>query len=325
MNIGSKNLKMRFSSPEDKDLMIRAAWLYFIEKLTQREIGEILGVSRVKVTRLISKGWEENEIHVEITHSMTKCLELEKKLIQKFNLKNAVVVPLPYSLEKLKVFLGKGAAQFLDQTIKDGQILTVAWGTTLSQTAKQVKIRNLANLKVFPVSGAICPQSKGNPYEVIGILEERLGAQTHYIPAPALADSVQSKNVIISQKDIFNTLKMAKKADIILVGVGSVNFETTLVKAGLLKKEEIQHLQSLGAKAEIIAHFINENGEIVDKDYSERVIGLNLSDLKNSKCTVCVAGGREKIDAIRVVLNNHLAKIIVTDERTAKNLVLHSS
>jgi len=318
MNICSK---MRYRRQQNDDLMMRAAWLYFVEGLTQKKVGEELRIPRIKVTRLIAKARKENKVHVEISHPIVRCLEMEKQLKKIFGLEDAVVVPKPHNSEKLKLFLGKGAARLLDRILRDGQSITVAWGRTLYQVARSVKERNLPRLRVISISGRIPHPSDQNPYDVVEVLTAKLGAQPNYIPAPVFANSVQSKKVIVSQKHISDTLKLAKEADFTLVGVGSVNTDTLLVKAGILNKEDIEHLQAAGAKAEIIAHFMAQDGTVVGKGYSNKVIGLNLSDLQRAKCPICVAGGPEKTEAIRVVLNNHHVKILVTDETTAESLI----
>ncbi|WP_236858224.1 sigma factor-like helix-turn-helix DNA-binding protein [Cereibacter sphaeroides] len=40
----------------DEALMARVAWLYYNDGLTQNEVGEILNISRIKVSRLLDQG-----------------------------------------------------------------------------------------------------------------------------------------------------------------------------------------------------------------------------------------------------------------------------
>jgi DNA-binding transcriptional regulator LsrR (DeoR family) len=306
---------------QNEDLMMRAAWLYFIEELTQEEIGNLLGLSRLKVLRLISRAREENKVHIEISHPIVRCLEMEKRLKKIFNLKDVVVVPKPYNPEDLKLFLGKGAAALLDRIIRDGQSLAVGWGTTLFHTVRFIKGKTLPHLKIISISGGVSRQGKENIYEIARTLATKLEAQCYYISAPTFVDSIKSKNVVVSQKNISDTLEIARDTDFVLVGIGAVGPQASLVKTGFLKEQDIKHLQELGAEGEIIGHFVDKNGEIVDQSYSDRVIGLSLSDLKKAKCPMGIAGGSKKIKAIKAVLKNCLIKMLVTDEETAENLI----
>ncbi|MEL6209782.1 MAG: sigma factor-like helix-turn-helix DNA-binding protein, partial [Pseudomonadota bacterium] len=46
-------------SRADDDLMVRAAWMYYHDDLTHAEIARKLGLSRVKVTRLLKRAREQ--------------------------------------------------------------------------------------------------------------------------------------------------------------------------------------------------------------------------------------------------------------------------
>jgi DNA-binding transcriptional regulator LsrR (DeoR family) len=50
----------------------------------------------------------------------------------------------------------------------------------------------------------------------------------------------------------------------------------------------------------------------------ERVIGLNLQDLKKIKIVIGIAGGSRKMAAISGALKGELINVLITDERTAK-------
>ena len=43
-------------------LRIRAAWMYFIEQMTQNEIADVLGVGRVTVVRMLAEARARNEV-----------------------------------------------------------------------------------------------------------------------------------------------------------------------------------------------------------------------------------------------------------------------
>ena len=42
----------------EEELMIKIAWYYYIENLTQQEIAKILGINRIKILRLLDKAKE---------------------------------------------------------------------------------------------------------------------------------------------------------------------------------------------------------------------------------------------------------------------------
>lgn len=59
----------------DEALMARVAWLYYNDGLTQNEVGEILNISRIKVSRLLDQGRSSGLIQVRINSRQQGCLE----------------------------------------------------------------------------------------------------------------------------------------------------------------------------------------------------------------------------------------------------------
>jgi DNA-binding transcriptional regulator LsrR (DeoR family) len=54
---------------------------------------------------------------------------------------------------------------------------------------------------------------------------------------------------------------------------------------------------------------------------TKQMIGLTLDEIGEIPERICVAGGTEKVQAIRSVLRGEYATILVTDEPTARALV----
>ncbi|MBR7487233.1 transcriptional regulator LsrR, partial [Klebsiella pneumoniae] len=77
--------------------------------LTQSEISERLGLTRLKVSRLLEKGHQSGIIRVQINSRFEGCLEYENALRNHFALQNIRVLPaLPDADIGLR--LGIGAA-----------------------------------------------------------------------------------------------------------------------------------------------------------------------------------------------------------------------
>ncbi|TIP33365.1 MAG: sugar-binding transcriptional regulator, partial [Mesorhizobium sp.] len=47
-------------------LRIRAAWMYFVEQMTQNEIADVLGVGRVTIVRMLAEARARNEVKITI-------------------------------------------------------------------------------------------------------------------------------------------------------------------------------------------------------------------------------------------------------------------
>ena len=80
-------------------------------------------------------------------------------------------------------------------------------------------------------------------------------------------------------------------------------------------------LRSLGAVGDILGHFFDQHGELIPSHYEQRVMSLELDQLKRIPRVMCVAGGLDKVKPIRAALEAELFDTLVTDELVAQALI----
>ena len=115
---------------EENQLISRVAWLYFHEELTQGEIGERMGLTRLKVNRLLQAGREAGLIRVVINTAFRDCVALEGELTREFGLTRAIVVPTPErGGQHYYETIGRPAGQYASQQLKDASAWASAGGT----------------------------------------------------------------------------------------------------------------------------------------------------------------------------------------------------
>ena len=98
-------------------------------------------------------------------------------------------------------------------------------------------------------------------------------------------------------------------------------FKDKLEVAGYLREAEFEELQSLGAVGDIGLRFFNADGQFVEHEINQRIIGLDLGQIANIPRVIGVAGGTEKFDVIRAALRGKLINVLVTDEGNARRLL----
>lgn len=77
----------------EADMMVRAAWLYYVAEKTQNEIASILGVSRVKAARLIGDARTNGIVTIDIDPRLSAQSELEERIRKTFGLQFCYVTP----------------------------------------------------------------------------------------------------------------------------------------------------------------------------------------------------------------------------------------
>lgn len=304
-------------------VLVEAARLYYEHGLSQQQVAQKLGVSRPGVSRLLQAAREQGIVTITITDPTNRGTRLEARLVEKYGLKNAVVVPDDgtdyYLLQKR---LGLAAAQLLDGFLGDGIVLGVSWGTTMQAIARQVQGRTLRNMTVVQMNGGISrAEFDTHASEIAKEIGEKYRAIPFLLPLPAIVDSKDVKDAIVSDRNIARTLELARTATVAVFTIGAFGYESVLVKADYFEPEAVEGLLNQGAVGDICSRIIATDGKICSDELDQRTIGIELVELSAKPVTIAVAGGRRKLAAIRAGLAGKLFNTLITDEIVAAELL----
>lgn len=305
----------------DEQRRTRIAWLYYVEGLTQAEIAELLGISRVKVVRDLQACRQTGLVQIQINGRLAPCVALERALVQRFGLAQAVVVPTPHDPIHLPATLGVAVGAWLSERIGPGQTLGIGWGRTLHWSVRALRRREVPGLTVVSLLGGIGRGSEINMYETASRVAETLGAQCYYLAAPAYASSAALRDMLLDQAGLREVLERARRADIAVVSVGSLGPESTNRQIGLLEPEDLAGLEAEGAVGDLLCTFLDAEGRAIDHPLNRRAVGLPVEDLKRLPTRALASGGPEKVPVIRAALMGGYVNTLITDERTAEALV----
>ncbi|WP_252685406.1 sugar-binding domain-containing protein [Bacillus vallismortis] len=87
-----------------------------------------------------------------------------------------------------------------------------------------------------------------------------------------------------------------------------------------LGQEHQEYFDHTDVVGDICYNFIDENGRSSLSSWNERVIALELDQLREIPLVIGVACGLEKVQAIKAALEGKLVHVLVTDEQTAQAL-----
>jgi len=314
--------KDRSSRDIEHSSAIRAAWLHYVGGLRQAEVAKRLGVPSVKAHRLIQRAVSEGAVKVSIEGEIVECIELEQRLCQQYDLSTCEVAP---DLEEdglpLRT-LGAAGADWLRRWIENGeeQTIGISHGRTLSAAVQAMPRLSVPDQRFVSLLGGLTRSFAANPHDVMHLLAEKTGAQAYVMPVPFFANSVDDREVLLAQRGVSEVLQIAEAAPLKLVGIGSADYSAQLVLAGLIEPEEIAAISGEGGVGEMLGHFFDRDGKELDTPLTNRTIAVSLTDGREDRI-FAIAGGPDKIDAIRAVLNSGRISGLITDERTAKALL----
>lgn len=302
----------------DDSLAIRAAWLHYAAGLTQAEVAQRLGVTNVKAHRLITRANEAGAVKVTIDGDIAECVVLEAQLAAQYGLQYCEVVPdLGEDTLPLRA-LGIAGAGFLAREIENNPegILGIGHGRTLAAAVSQMPRMTAGKVRFVSLLGGLTRNYAANPHDVMHRLAEKTGAAAFVMPVPFFANSVEDREVLLSQRGVRDVFALAAQADLMIAGIGTAEPEAQLVSSQMIEPAEIQEVKSLGGVGEILGHFFNVDGVPIETSLAARTLSLGLDALKGRRI-VAIAGGTEKTCAIRSVLMSGCLSGLITDERTA--------
>ncbi|RKY03211.1 MAG: hypothetical protein DRP54_00070 [Spirochaetes bacterium] len=308
---------------EERDFLVRISWMYYIEDMSQQEIADYFGLSRVKITRLLQKARNEGIVSVQINDKLTKIIELEDKVRKKFGLKQAFITPSPKDEKDIFKFLGKGIADFLSLVLKHNIILGIGWGRTINAAIPFLnQLKKFNNVRIIALTGGQFTKANvPNPIEIIYTFGRILGGECYYPLIPALLPDSKTKESLTSKDYHGEWYDFIDKTDVAIAGIGVVTPDANLFQQYDEGPQDAVELMNKGAVGDIVNEFFDINGNLVKHEISRRIFTIGVGRLKRIPISVGVAGGKEKIKPILGALRGHFINTLITDENTALELL----
>ncbi len=302
-------------------LRVRAAWMYFIEQMTQNEIADVLGVGRVSVVRMLAEARARREVRVAIEGSLAGITALERALEQAFGIGRAIVAPLSRPDADPVPVIGAATGSFLSEAMQSGMSAGVGWGRTLSATLAHIAPRALADFRVISLLGGVGVVRRVNPAEFAWRFAEVFQGEGYLIPAPALVDSVATKTALIERCGLHEILSMADSLDAVLVSVGGIASASTFYRGGFLSEAEREDLARRGAVGDLLFHFYDRDGRLLDHPINRRVMSVDIDSIRRAPLRILTSGGKDKVEALLGAMRLVEPTVFITDEETARRLL----
>jgi DNA-binding transcriptional regulator LsrR (DeoR family) len=305
--------------------LAKVTWLYHHRNLTQEQIGHELGLSRPTVARLLRQAIETGLVTVTLRPDLLRRAEISERLSQQFGLREVFVAPTASTdsdADALRA-VGKLGALYLEANVKADQILAVAWGRTLFEVARALADHPVRGLVVAQSFGGLNSGESFNHSRVTSLVAEKFHARVYHLYVPAIVATRELRDVLVSDSGIRAALEVARQASCFMAGIGLLGTSAAIVESGFLDLPTLYRLKARGAVGDISARYFDLQGQRIEGDVEDRIIGLSWEDLSKLENIVAVACGPEKTEAILGALRTGLLDVLITDDRTANSLVKH--
>ena len=308
---------------DDARLMIKVCDLYYNQNIPQQKIAERLSISRPTVSRLLSSAREQEIVKITVSNLDTiRYWELERQLMEMYQLKDVMIVDSQPTEEMTKEVLGCAAGRYLEYNIKDGNIIGVSMGSTLYQVVTHILQPSAKNVTFVPLIGGM-GQLRMELHS--NNLAENLSRiyNGNFVPlyAPARVSNAAIRAEFMKEESMTAALRLEKSLDLAIVGIGYPNENSSIKATGYFEENEIESLIDRKVAGEMCMQFYDVTGDTTPYQNDNNVIGMELSKLRKVPCSIGIAGGVEKLQAIRGAIQGQYINILITDFQCANALI----
>jgi deoxyribonucleoside regulator len=312
-------------SKYDISLMVKVAHMYHEDGMKQDEIAGKLQISRAMISMILYEARDVGIVEINIRNPLVNNEVLSNELIRLFELKECVVIPTSLQdSHTLRKLVAERAVDILNRELESQKTIGITWGRTCYQFVSAFNLnKNVKDTSVVSLIGGSDQKEKYYQLnEMVRTLAEKVKGLPYFLHAPALASSIDEKEVYLNCASMQTIMERWKNIDIVITGVGSLPKESSNEREAYIGENEVGKTYAENeAVGDICARYFKINGEFIKDNFYDRVIGIPIEDVRNAKTVIGIATGMDKFNSILGALRTQILDVFITDEQTAKAVI----
>ena len=305
------------------ELLVKAARMYFQDGASQQDIAETLGVSRSNVSRILASARQRRIVEIKINDPSGRDVDLEDELQRRLGLVEARVASYRPGLDAGER-TGELASQWLLAQLPSIATIGLSWGTALQSMVWATTTRTAHPVEVVPLVGGLSAlKSEASGQELVRELADRLGASYRYLHAPAIMETSRAVAALLQEPSVAEALASARHADVAFVGIGTCGQGSSeaLLEQLDLSPRELSAFHRKEPVGDVCARFFDLDGHSIAGAAHDRVLAVELDDLRRIPRVVGVARGAEKAPGVLGAVRGRLIDVLVCDSSLARALL----
>ncbi|MDP5253053.1 sugar-binding transcriptional regulator [Vibrio sp. HB161653] len=305
---------------QQTDLLTAIAVAYYQQGATQEEISKKYHLSRAKVGRLLKQAREEGIVEITVKYHPVFSAQIEQRLIERFGIKRALIALDQPNDELQRQQVAGLVSNYLSSQLKTGMVVSVGQGRNVSAVAHHTGVIDPRDCKFVCSIGGIHPRGgMFNADHICRQLAKKYGGSSETLYAPAYAQTREQKFAFMQNVTVKQTLDLARKADVALVGIGDMSENSYMVDLGWFTAEEVVSSRvEHGVVGDFAGYdFFDIHGQIRDTVMNDRVIGLGIEDFRSVSETIAIAAENNKPLALLGGLRTGAIDVLATSVSNA--------
>ncbi|UJF17404.1 sugar-binding transcriptional regulator [Vibrio sp. SS-MA-C1-2] len=309
---------------DDSDLLTEISVAYYQDGATQEEIAKKFTISRAKVGRLLKRARDEGIVEITVKYHPVFSAQIEQRLIERFGIKRALIALDQSTEDGQREQVAGLVSNYLNSHLKNSMVVAVGQGRNVSSVAHFVGVASPRHCKFVCGIGGIHP--RGGQYNADHICRQfakKFGGSSETLYAPAYAENALQKSAFMENSTVKQTLDLARKADVALIGVGDMSENSYMVDLGWFTAQEVVESRiNQGVVGDLAGYdFFDINGQIANTVMSDRVIGLNSEEFRQISEVIAIAAESSKPLALLGALRSGVIDVLATSVSNALTIL----
>jgi deoxyribonucleoside regulator len=303
------------------------ARLYYVDGLAQNEVAKLANVSQAKVSRLLALAKERGIVRITVAEYDPRRRELEQQLKSRLGFKNVVVIKASEGSKSddLRRAVGYFGAAAVDSWLTRGDVVALAGGRTIHELVRHLPTATAKSLTVVQAMGTVDSHvSLFDAQEVGRVMAQRFGGTFLSLNTPAFIPEKRTRDALLELQQVKNVRAQLSRATIAIIGVGTLA-NSVFVERGTLDTDMARELERAGAVGEICGRFIDASGNECATAWRDRVISVQIEQLRKTPEVIAVVSGSDRSAAILAAIKGRIIKSLLIDELGAAALLAAGS
>jgi deoxyribonucleoside regulator len=305
------------------DRLRLVARLYYLDGLGQSEVAKFAKVSQAKVSRLLAMAKERGIVRITVADYEPRRRELEDQIRDRFSLSTVAVIKSSDALAgtDLRKAVGHFGASAVNALIAPHDVVALAGGRTIHELVHHLPLARNKSITVVQAMGSVDSNvSVFDAQEVGRVMAQRLGGIFVSLNTPAFIPEKRTRDALLQLEQVRSVHENLDRAKVALVGLGTLA-NSVFVERGTLDAGMARELERAGAVGEVCGRFIDANGDECATGWRDRVISVQLEQLRAIPQVIGVVSGSDRSPAILAAIKGNLIKSLVIDEAGASALL----